>query len=94
MKRNYNWMLREIATKSKTATGSVPGSIRRLLNADRQFRLRFAVTSAIRYRSVDDLPSQQRIDELAKDMHNGPCHVFGDHSRCGERGYFCKGLEE
>ncbi|KAJ8868588.1 hypothetical protein PR048_030126 [Dryococelus australis] len=92
--RNYNRRLREIATKTKNATGSVPGSVRRLLDADRQLRLRVAVTSAIRHRSAEDLPLQQRIDELAKDIHNGPCHVFGDHSRCSERGYFCKGPKE
>ncbi|KAJ8883123.1 hypothetical protein PR048_014963 [Dryococelus australis] len=54
--RNYNWRLREIATKTKNATGSVPGSVRRLLNADRQLRLRVAVTSTIGYRSAEDLP--------------------------------------
>ncbi|KAJ8893950.1 hypothetical protein PR048_006551 [Dryococelus australis] len=78
--RNYDRRLREIATMTKNATGSL--------------RLRVAVTSAIRHRSADDLPLQQRIDELAKHIHISPCHVFGDHSHCSERGYFCKGPKE
>ncbi|KAJ8889109.1 hypothetical protein PR048_008603 [Dryococelus australis] len=79
---NDPWRLREIATKSKNTTGSVSGSTC------------VAVTSAIRHRSAEDLPLQQRIDELSKDIPNGPCHVFGDHGRCSGRGYFCKGPKE
>ncbi|KAJ8881752.1 hypothetical protein PR048_018238 [Dryococelus australis] len=92
--RNYKRRLREIGTKTKNATGSVPGSVRSLLDADRQLRLRVAVTSAIRYRSAGYLPFQQRIDEPAKDIHNGPYHVFGDHRCWTERGFFCKGPKE
>ncbi|KAJ8896846.1 hypothetical protein PR048_002192 [Dryococelus australis] len=72
--RNYNRRLREIATKTKNATVET--------SCCSDYRNK--------YRSAEDLPLQQRIDELAKDIHNGPYHVFGDHRRSSERGYFCK----
>lgn len=92
--RNYSRRLREIASKTRNVVGPVPASVRRVLDSDRQLRLRVAVTSAIKYRNNQNLSLQERIHELEKDIHNGPFHVFGDHMRCQERGYFCKGPKD
>lgn len=90
--RNYLRRLREITRKTRNAAGPVPLTARRVLSADRQLRLRAAVTRAMKYRNAQvKLSLQQKIDELKKDILNGPFHVFGDHSKCDERGYFCKG---
>nr|CAD7412539.1 unnamed protein product [Timema cristinae] len=40
--------------------------------------------------SQQALPHHLGVAELRKDIHNGLDRVFGDHSKCLERNYFCK----
>ncbi|KAJ8877089.1 hypothetical protein PR048_021541 [Dryococelus australis] len=51
---------------------------------DRIMRLSTAVISEDKY--------YLSSEELRKDILNSPFHVFGDHSKCSERQYFCDGL--
>lgn len=51
-------------------------------------RLRTAVTSAIKHWTKEDVEEHVKIISLRKDIINGPCHIFGDHTNCRE--YFCK----
>ncbi|XP_063236795.1 uncharacterized protein LOC134539039 [Bacillus rossius redtenbacheri] len=93
--RNYLRRIRDISTKTKNPVWQVPLSARRAITVDRQLRLRSAVTSAMKYRAGQaDLTLQQKINELKKDIQNGPFHAFGDHSMCQERGYFCTGPKQ
>lgn len=57
-------------------------------------RLRNAVTKAVSYRKVQPVPRHKKIEELKHDIMNGPYHIFGDHSNCLQRGYFCNGIKE
>lgn len=50
-------------------------------------RLRTGVTCAIKYWGAQNIPHDQKIKNLSKDILNGPKHVFGDHENCKE--YFC-----
>ncbi|KAJ8878208.1 hypothetical protein PR048_018785 [Dryococelus australis] len=61
--------------------------------SDRLQHFRCAITRAIRYReSQVGINEEQHIRELCTDFQNGPFHVFGDHSKCPARGYFCNGF--
>ncbi|KAJ8884265.1 hypothetical protein PR048_016122 [Dryococelus australis] len=64
---------------SKTTVSPVPVAVRRVLYPNYQLHLRVA---------------HQRINELQKEFRSGPFHVVGDHGRCQERGYFCKGRKD
>lgn len=87
--RNYLRRLREIASKNTSEVGSVPTIVRSAISG-RVLRLGRAVTGAINYRKTQmELPYHERVAELKKDIDNGPHHVFGCHSKCTERGYFC-----
>lgn len=91
--RNYLRRLRDLCKKARNSAGPVPLPPRKALQ-ERLMRLRTAVTSAVKYRSNQNLASQIKIDELKKDILNGPAHVFGDHTRCPDRAYFCKGPKD
>ncbi|KAJ8872000.1 hypothetical protein PR048_028340 [Dryococelus australis] len=47
--------------------------------------------SAIQHREYEGLPRNVSCEQLRKYILNGPYHVFGDHTHCPERGYFCNG---
>lgn len=88
--RNYCGKLREIAQR-RIENVSVQ---QRNLIRQRLLRLRFAVAKAIEYRARQDTPIHVRTEELRRDILNGPFHVFGDHEKCADRGYFCNGAKD
>lgn len=89
--RNYSNKIVEISKKTKSG---YPIPLRAAL-ANSILRLRTAVTKAIEYRkNQEELQLHERTRELAKDIENGPCHVFGEHAGCGERAYFCTGPKD
>jgi hypothetical protein len=51
-------------------------------------KFRTAIVSAINYRKQENCPINVRIDNLKKDILNGPAHIFDDHTDCAL--YFCK----
>lgn len=63
-----------------------PCELRKIIK-ERYLRLRIGVTKAISYWGEQDLTFEQKVSNLAKDIQNGPRHVFGDHSNCSP--YFC-----
>ncbi|XP_063229291.1 uncharacterized protein LOC134534727 isoform X1 [Bacillus rossius redtenbacheri] len=92
--RNYLRRIRCIAQKTKNEIGSVSPVLRKAVS-DKQLRLRAAVTGAVQHRRAQkEFPIHRKIEELKLDIYNGPFHVFGDHSGCAIRGYFCSGLKE
>ncbi|KAJ8875510.1 hypothetical protein PR048_023405 [Dryococelus australis] len=89
--RYYLRWLQYICSKTKMRLGDVPMVLSKLLSGQLQ-HFRCAITGAIKYRkSLVGINEQQRIRELRSDFHNGPFHVFGDHSKCPAREYFCNG---
>lgn len=89
--RNYCNKLREIAATSEG--GRYPISLRKSIG-NSILRLRTAVKKAAEYRNktmANDI--ELSISELRKDILNGPYHVFGNHTNCAERGYFCDGAK-
>lgn len=85
--RNYGNRLRDLCTNRKVGTVILRNNLRKNLK-----RLRYAVTSAIRHRKAQvGQPLYVRVEDLRKDIKNGPSHVFGEHGSCAERGYFCDG---
>lgn len=84
--RNYAGKLRDITLNKKM--GSVE---QRSLVRQNIVRMRTGISQAIKYRKTQNLPRRIKCEELKKDILNGPLHIFGDHTCCEERGYFCKG---
>lgn len=66
---------------------SIPLNERKMLTADRQKRLRTAITCAIRFRKAQNLTLSEQIINLKKDILNSPMHIFGNHSAC--ESYYC-----
>lgn len=87
--RNYCNKMRELVKKPRNVKGPVPMILRKHLG-DNLLRLRTAITSAIKFRKLEDLPNS--VEVLEKDIRNGPNHVFGEHGRCAN--YFCLGPKE
>lgn len=83
--RNYINKLKDCVKRPKTDT--------KLKNAISQNILRFrtAVTKAIEFRKSQNTSTAEKIKELQLDILNGPKHIFGDHTGCVERKYFCPG---
>lgn len=75
--RNYSGKILNISKDT-----SIPLSERRHLTADRQKRLRTAVTSAVRFRKAQNLSQAEQIINFKKDILNSPKHIFGDHTNC------------
>lgn len=98
--RNYSNKLRDIAMASFKSSSNKEEDkelrglylkARRVLGA-RILRCRTAVTKAIAYRKSQDGTLESKADNLRKDLINGPSHVFGEHGRCKDIGYFCNGI--
>lgn len=87
--RNYINKLRDISKKIKTKNNKVQNLISQNI-----LRFRTAVTKAIEYRKKQDVTTNTKIRELEFDILNGPKHIFGDHSGCGDRDYFCTGAKD
>jgi hypothetical protein len=81
--RNYNG--KNINLSNDT---SIPLPQTKLLKAaDRIDRLRRAVKQAVRFRMAQNLPFDDKVKELHRDILNSPSHIFGDHSNCDY--YYC-----
>ncbi|KAJ8893616.1 hypothetical protein PR048_006216 [Dryococelus australis] len=92
--RNYLRRIRGIAQNTKNEGGPVSPVLRKAVS-DKQLNLRAAVTGAVHHRHPQkDLSIHIKIEELKLDIYNGPFHVFGDHTGCASRGYFCSGSKE
>ena len=86
--RNYSCRLQTVCLNRKI--GSI---VQRNVLRQNLKRLRYAVTLAIKHRKGQvDQPRYRRVEELRKDIANGPHHVFGQHTACRDRGYFCNGV--
>lgn len=60
----------------------------RNLLVSRVERLRAAVIKAVKYRKQqNNIPYEDSVKMLKKDIVNSPNHVFGDHENCSN--YFC-----
>lgn len=79
--RNYCKALLAVSTNS-----SYHIKARKLVKAN-YLRLRFGVDSSIKHWSKQNIPFSEKVDNIKKDIENGPHHVFGDHSYCAP--YFC-----
>jgi hypothetical protein len=88
-----NHILRNFMNKVKEL-GKTPKLDKKLRNflASNHLRFRTAVTKAIEFRSNQDVPKNNKISLLRKDITNGHKHIFGEHSDCDL--YFCSGAKE
>lgn len=87
--RNYCTKLRNLTKKTENKQGPVPIIMRKCLN-DNILRLRKAIKGAIDFSSkMEGKTFTEKVNELKKDLRNGPCHVFGEHANC--KTYFCNG---
>ncbi|CAN7978517.1 unnamed protein product [Ixodes persulcatus] len=85
--RNYSGHLREVAQRKRSTP--VPAALRNLV-LQSSVRLRFGVATAIKARAAgENRPLPAKTEDLARDIRNGPSHVFGQHDNCAP--YFCKG---
>ena len=85
--RNYSGHLREIAQRKRSTP--LPTAMRNLI-LQSSMRLRFGVATAIKARAAEQSVSlRSKTENLAKDIRNGPNHVFGQHDSCAS--YFCTG---
>lgn len=92
-----NHLLRNYCSKLKGLTvDSKQGPIRlRKVVGSNILRLRTAVTKAIAYRkNQPSLDVSQKLQNLRKDLVNSASHVFGEHKKCSDIGYFCSGPKE
>ncbi|KAK5642243.1 hypothetical protein RI129_008410 [Pyrocoelia pectoralis] len=80
--RNYCNKIREISKIPRTDI-----EIRNFLRKN-VLQFRTAVVSAIKYRKNEDVIFPTKVENLKRDILNGPAHIFGDHSNCAN--YFCK----
>lgn len=80
--RNYCNALSKLSLDTK-----FPIDCRKSLK-ERLLRLRVGVVKSIMHWKDQDLNISEKINNLAKDILNGPRHVFGDHKNCAQ--YFCK----
>jgi putative phage-type endonuclease len=88
-----NHLLRNMCTKLKAVTCSKTEKSSVVLRkkiGDNLLRCRVAVTKATQHRKSEDRPITEKINNLREDILNIPSHVFGEHKRCAERGYFCE----
>ncbi|XP_063242387.1 uncharacterized protein LOC134542230 isoform X1 [Bacillus rossius redtenbacheri] len=85
--RNYANKIRDVCKNNKLGDVHLRNSVLSKIK-----RLRTAVVSGIKYRKAQiNIYQHLRVTELKKDILNSPYHVFGDHSCCQERNYFCDG---
>lgn len=88
-----NHLLRNMCTRLKTVVCSKTQKSSVFLRkkiGDNLLRCRMAVTKATEHRKTEDWPISEKIKNLREDILNIPSHVFGEHKRCAERGYFCQ----
>lgn len=79
--RNYCKALLAVSTNSSYHIKA------RKLVKEKYLRLRWGVDSSIKYWSRQNIPFEEKADNIKKDIQNGPYHIFGDHSHCSP--YFC-----
>ncbi|CAG4973196.1 unnamed protein product [Colias eurytheme] len=54
---------------------------------DNYLRIRWGVDSSVKYWVKQNIPFSEKMENIKKDITNGPYHIFGDHSKCAS--YFC-----
>lgn len=90
--RNYCNKLRELSKSSRCGSKLVPPYLRKKLEHN-ILRLRVAIKKAAEKRREEDATLTEKIVQLSKDILNSPSHVFGQHEKCVEIGYFCDGAK-
>lgn len=87
--RNYCSRLRELTTKRISSCKKIVPILQRNFLNQCIRRLRNGVVAAITHalQVNAELPHTEQVRSLRADIHNGPYHVFGDHSKCAD--YFC-----
>lgn len=94
--RNYSNKLKDIALNTREEPNNAEFDrashlrSRKILRA-RIMRLRTAVVKAIAHRKKENGSYHEKAKNLSKDIINSPSHVFGEHLRCADLQYFCKG---
>lgn len=92
--RNFNNKLKEISTSSYNGDDTNKElylKMRRALG-NRLLRCRVGVKKAIEQRKNEEGSLKTKADKLREDIINSPSHVFGEHKKCEEIGYFCNGV--
>lgn len=86
--RNYCTRLRELGSRRISSSRKVVPVEERKLLTNSIKRLRNGIIAAITHVTyLSHLPHAEKVRLLRNDIHNGPSHVFGEHSNCAE--YFC-----
>nr|XP_033323545.1 uncharacterized protein LOC117218921 [Megalopta genalis]XP_033323546.1 uncharacterized protein LOC117218921 [Megalopta genalis]XP_033323547.1 uncharacterized protein LOC117218921 [Megalopta genalis] len=84
-----NHMLRRFCGKLREAAKKTPPGNYRKAVENTILKMRIAVVKATKYRLKENVPLDQKMNNLRKDLMNIPSHVFGEHKECRELGYFC-----
>lgn len=85
--RNFSNKLKQIATTGNRVKNTI--YLRKKIG-DNILRCRTAVTKAVQFRKTEKTLNPEKVDQLRLDILNIPSHVFGEHRKCVERGYFCQ----
>ena len=87
--RNFSTKLREVATRKRSSSKNlpVPPYLRKEITKN-ALRLRISVVKATEYRRNQDISNIDKMELLKEDILNVPSHIFGEHKRCAEIGYF------
>lgn len=90
--RRYSRALNKLSSDTKRFCGR-DGIIARKLLSKRIPRLAIGARAAIINHAIPfhSIPTPQAIENLKKELRNGPSHVFGCHFKCGD---FCKRKED
>lgn len=85
--RNFSTKLKVIATTGNRLKNTIYW---RKKIGDNILRFRTAVTKAVKFRKTEKISNPDKVKQLRQDILNIPSHVFGEHLKCRERGYFCQ----
>ena len=81
--RNFSKRINEIGTKGRNKD-------LRAVVQNNALRLRTGIKKAAEYRLREEIPLEERVENLKQDLKNVPSHVFGEHKECQKLAYFCK----
>ncbi|XP_054257576.1 uncharacterized protein LOC129005927 [Macrosteles quadrilineatus] len=87
--RNFCNKLKEVGQKTSLGPKPLRDVVKKNI-----LRLRTAVTKAVEHRKTNDSENVNNVSSLMKDIINSPSHVFGEHLKCREIGYFCDGPKD
>ena len=85
--RNFRTKLKTLPTRSKVTGKKVDKSLRTVVE-NNATRLTTAIRTAVKYRNEEDTSWDQKIEDLKGDLNNMYSHVFGEHKKCKQIGYF------